>query len=166
LRQRRWRLRPFASRVAILAAVASAAVSGGHELQSWPGDRPLETREPQGAFGKDIVSCRGGHARNDSHRARACPGGTRLASSLRICEKITKCRVVAGFLAWPRREGGGNTRSGLVPTEQRRPSQKDTQPRGRERRFLIFSQVLRHLRQPDPQDRRPTSRRIPRRASC
>src|SRR4029077_6632531 len=48
---------PFASRVAILAAVASAAVSGGHELQSWPGDRPLETREPQGAFGKDIVSC-------------------------------------------------------------------------------------------------------------
>ena len=70
----------------------------------------------------------------------------------RTCEKITKCRVAAGFLAWPRREGGGNTRSGVadalhrpagclrqavslrsaVPPEQRRPSQKDTQPCGRE----------------------------------
>jgi hypothetical protein len=55
-------------------------------------------------------------------------------------------------LAWPRREGGGNTRSGVadalhrpagclrqavslrsaVPPEQRRSSQKDTQPYGRE----------------------------------
>ena len=71
---------------------------------------------------------------------------------LRTCEKITKCRVAAGFLAWPRREGGGNTRSGVadalhrpagclrqavslrsaVPPEQRRSSQKDTQPCGRE----------------------------------
>ena len=71
---------------------------------------------------------------------------------LRTCEKITKCRVAAGFLAWPRREGGGNTRSGVadalhrpagclrqavslrsaVPPEQRRSSQKDTQPYGRE----------------------------------
>ena len=99
--------------------------------------------------------------RQFSHRVQAMASAQQI-----VCEKITKCRVVAGFLAWPRREGGGNTRSGLVPNEQRRPSQKDTQPRGRERRFLIFSQVLRHLRQPDPQDRRPTSRRIPRRTSC
>ena len=55
-------------------------------------------------------------------------------------------------MAWPRREGGGNTRSGVadalhrpagclwqavslrsaVPPEQRRPSLKDTQPYGRE----------------------------------
>jgi uncharacterized protein with beta-barrel porin domain len=32
----------------------------------------------------------------------------------RTWEKITKCRVAAGFLAWPRREGGGNTRSGVA----------------------------------------------------
>ena len=37
---------------------------------------------------------------------------SRKISILRTCEKITKCRVAAGFLAWPRREGGGNTRSG------------------------------------------------------
>src|SRR6476620_6849289 len=75
-----------------------------------------------------------------------------LTTFLRTCEKITKFRVAAGFLAWPRREGGGNTRSGVadalhrpadclrqavslrsaVPPEQRRPSQKDTQPHGRE----------------------------------
>jgi hypothetical protein len=73
-----------------------------------------------------------------------------LRGELRTCEKITKCRVAAGFLAWPRRKGGGNTRSGVaddlhrpagclrqavslrsaVPPEQR--SQKDTQPYGRE----------------------------------
>jgi hypothetical protein len=52
-------------------------------------------------------------------------------TALRTCEKITKCRVAAGFLASPRREGGGNTRSGLVPPEQRRSSQKDTEPYGR-----------------------------------
>ena len=34
--------------------------------------------------------------------------------TLRTCEKITKCRVAAGFLAWPRREGDGNTRSGVA----------------------------------------------------
>jgi Protein of unknown function, DUF547 len=45
-------------------------------------------------------------------------------------KKFAKCRVADGFLAWPRREGGGNTRSGLVPPEQCRPSQKDTQPVG------------------------------------
>ena len=75
-----------------------------------------------------------------------------LCGFLRTCEKITKCRVAAGFLAWPRREGGGYTRSGVadalhrpagclrqavslrsaVPPEQRRPSLKDTQPYGRE----------------------------------
>jgi hypothetical protein len=49
---------------------------------------------------------------------------------LRTCEKITKCRVAAGFLAWPRREGGGNTRGGLVPPEQRRSSQKTRNPVG------------------------------------
>jgi hypothetical protein len=72
--------------------------------------------------------------------------------ALRTCEEITKCRVAAGFLAWPRRDGGGNTRSGVadalhrpagclrqavslrsaVPPEQRRPIQKDAQPCGRE----------------------------------
>src|SRR4029077_10917496 len=75
-----------------------------------------------------------------------------LCFSMRTCEKITKCRVAAGFLGWPRREGGGNTRSGVadalrrpagclrqavslraaVPPEQRGKSQKDTQPYGRE----------------------------------
>jgi hypothetical protein len=67
-----------------------------------------------------------------------------LTTFLRTCEKITRCRVAAGFLAWSRREGGGNTRSGVadalhrpaaclrqavslrtaVPCEQRRPIQK------------------------------------------
>src|SRR6476619_1412692 len=75
-----------------------------------------------------------------------------LCFSMRTCEKITKCRVAAGFLGWSRREGDGNTRSGVadalhrpagclrqavslrsaVPPEQRRSSQKDTQPCGRE----------------------------------
>src|SRR6476659_7793601 len=37
-----------------------------------------------------------------------------LTTFLRTCEKITRCRVAAGFLAWSRREGGGNTRSGVA----------------------------------------------------
>jgi hypothetical protein len=36
-------------------------------------------------------------------------GGT-----LRTCEKIRKCRAADGFLAWPRRKGGGNTRGGVA----------------------------------------------------
>ena len=63
---------------------------------------------------------------------------------------MPRCRCI---LAWPRREGGGNTRSGVadalhrpagclrqavslrsaVPPEQRRPIRKDTKPCGRER---------------------------------
>ena len=52
-------------------------------------------------------------------------------AKLRTCEINRKGRVADGFLAWPRHEGGGNTLSGLAPPEQRRPSQKDTQPFGR-----------------------------------
>src|SRR6476660_6254249 len=84
--------------------------------------------------------------------------------SLRTCEKITKCRVAAGFLAWPRREGVGNTRSGVgdalhrpagylrqavslrsaVPPEQRQANPKRHATLWvRAQRFLIFSQVLR-----------------------
>ncbi len=55
-------------------------------------------------------------------------------SGLRTCEINRESRVADGFLAWPRREGGGNTRCGLAPTEQRRPGQKDTQPFGREQK--------------------------------
>lgn len=37
-----------------------------------------------------------------------------------------------GFFVWPRREGSGNPHSGLFLPEQRRPSEKDTPPFGRE----------------------------------
>ena len=39
---------------------------------------------------------------------------SRIRIALESVKKITKCRVAAGFLAWPRREGGGNTRSGVA----------------------------------------------------
>jgi hypothetical protein len=47
-------------------------------------------------------------------------------------EPVKKLQSAALLLDFWLGEGGGNTRSGLVPPEQRRSSQKDTQPCGRE----------------------------------
>ena len=60
--------------------------------------------------------------------------GTTPGKTLRSCEIIRIGRVADGFLARPRREYGGDTRSGLIPCEQRRPGQKDAQPSGREQK--------------------------------
>ena len=58
-----------------------------------------------------------------------------LTTFLRTCEKITRCRVAAGFLAWPRREGGGNTRSGVADALHR--------PAGCLRRLSPFARLSR-----------------------
>ena len=86
----------------------------------------------------------------------------RAIEALRTCEKITKCRVAAAFLAWPRREGGGNTRSGVadalhrppgclrqavslrsaVPPEQRRSSQKTRNPMGESKKGRLAARSV------------------------